>query len=168
MDAKSKRGCLWAAAGGCLLLVIVGAALVVGGGWLAYQNLSLQTEQVTEANAEVEFEQLRERFAGQQPLVVIDEHGAGRVVPRESRASAPIEWVHLVAYDPGDGKVTRMRMPFWLLRLAPGQGDIKFGNEGEVDLPNVQLTMQDVEAAGPGLILDHTDARGQQVLIWAE
>jgi hypothetical protein len=167
MDDKTRRGCLWAAGGGCVLLVIIGAALVVGGGLFVYQNVSMATEQVSEAGAEAEFDTLRARFAGQQPLVVVDEHGEGRLVPRDRPASGTIESVHLVAYDPQDGQIARMSMPFWLLRLAP-DGKVSLGREGHADLGGVRLTVRDVEEAGPGLILDQVDRRGQRVLIWAE
>jgi hypothetical protein len=168
MDEKSKRGCLWAAAGGCLLVLIVGGALLAGGAWFIYQNFSIGTEQVTGEDAEAEFERLRARFAGQQPLIVPDEDGRGRLVPREGRASGTIERLHLVAYDPDEGRIARMQMPFWLLRLSPKQGQFSFGHGGDVDLRGVHLSVEDLEAAGPGLVLDWTDERGQRVLMWAE
>jgi hypothetical protein len=89
------------------------------------------------------------------------------VVPRDPPASGTIQSLHLVAYDPADGRLARMSMPFWLLRFSQ-DGQVSFGNEGPANLRRVRLTVRDVENAGPGLILDQVDGRGQRVLIWAE
>jgi len=42
-----------------------------------------------------------------------------------------------------------------------------FGN-GAVELESGDLTFEDIERHGPGLLLDVVDTRGAQVLVWAE
>lgn len=168
MDDKTKRGCLWAAAGGCLLVLIVGGALIAGGGWFLYQNFSLATEHVEAEDAAAELESVRARFAGQRPLIVVDDDDRARLVPRESPAGGTIEWLHLVAYDPRDGQIARIRMPFWLMRLSSKDGQLAFSHDAGPSVRGVRLSVDDVEAAGPGLLFDDTDTEGKRVLIWAE
>jgi len=47
-------------------------------------------------------------------------------------------------------------------RVSFGGGDVDF------DFDNSNLTLEDVERHGPGLVVDGVDSRGAQVLVWAE
>ena len=62
MDAKSKRGCLWAALGASVLVLMVGAALFGGAAWLVYQSSSIKTlVHATPERASEELEAVRGR-----------------------------------------------------------------------------------------------------------
>src|SRR6185295_13330467 len=107
----------------------------------------------------------RARFAGQLPLVEI----RGRddvVVRRDARPGArriELTTLHVIAFDPDEGRMMHANIPFWLLRLAPS-GRMRFGASA-VD-QNVRLTLEDVEASGPGLLVDGRAPDGQQFIVW--
>jgi hypothetical protein len=168
VDRKQKRGCLWIALGVGVVVVMVGAALVGGLAWVAYQNFSLNTEQIAHEDAAGEFERLRARFAGQQPLITLPEGGEPTVVRRTAKGSPALEWLHVVSYDPADRRMARLRIPFWLLRLSPGGSQVTISGDAVPELQRAKITFDDIEAAGPGLVLDHAETDGRRVLVWAE
>ena len=169
MDRKQKRGCLWIGLGVGVVVLMVGAALIGGFAWLVYQNFSVNTEPVTEKDAAGEFERLRARFAAQEPLIRIADGEEPTLVPRAAGgAPAAIESLHVVTYDPHEGKMARIRIPFWLLRLTPGDGQVTLSDDEVPELRRAKITVKDIEAAGPGLVFDHAHTEGRRVLVWAE
>ena len=168
MDAKTRRGCLWAALGVVVLVLMVGAALVGGTAWIVYQSSSMRSEQTTPERANDELQVVRDRFAGQAPLILIDEHERASIVRRTRRSDASPTSLHLVAYDPTDNHLKRLTLPFWLLRLSGGSGEIKIGDDVLEKARGARLSVKDVEDAGPGLLIDHTDRDGRRVLVWTE
>lgn len=168
MDRKQKRGCLWIALGVGVVVVMVGAALIGGLAWVAYQNFSLNTEQITQEDASGEFERLRARFAGQQPLISLPAGGEPTIARRVAPGPSTLEWLHVVSYDPADRTIARLRLPFWLLRLSPGDGEVTISGDAVPELRRAKITLHDIEAAGPGLVLDHAETDGRRVFVWAE
>ena len=76
----------------------------------------------------------------------------------------------MLAFDARAGKLVRVSVPFWLLRLMPGKRFSMGKNEGvDFDTDRMHLTVDDLERAGPGLVLDGKDPRGGGlVLVWTE
>ena len=167
MDAKSKRGCLWAALGAGVLVLIVGAALFGGAAWLVYQSSSMRSDAATPAAAEKEIEAVRARFSGQAPVIAIDDDQHANIVPRKRTSDAALTTVHILAFDPRDDRLKRVTLPFWVLRFSPGNGEINI-NDDSLRLQNIRITVKDVEDAGPGLLVDHADREGRQVIVWTE
>jgi hypothetical protein len=166
MDAKSKRGCLWAAVGGAVLVLVVGAALIGGAAWLVYQGSSFQDLPTTPDRASDELAAVRNRFAGQVPLITLDEREQATVTRRQATGGGSLTSLHVVAFDVHEQKLKKVSLPFWVLRLSPGE--LKIGHDGFGALRHTRLTVADVEAAGPGLLLDHTDRSGTRVIAWTE
>lgn len=164
---KNKKGCLWIALGVIVLLVVVGASVAGGVAWLVYQSSSLVKTQATKASAAALFDRTRARFAGQRPLVTIDDEGRSRIEPRDGHGKVP-DYVSVVAWDPDDRQLARVRLPFWLMRLAGAKAQFVAGDDAMRDLTDAKLTVGDIERAGPGLVLDHQDADGRRVLVWTE
>jgi hypothetical protein len=166
---KKKRGCLWAALGGAVLVVIVGVAVVGGVAWLVYQDSAVEESASTPEQASASFEGVRSRFTGQAPLVRIDAGGEPHVTPRAgaSREGDGLDSLQVLVWEPRQGKVTRLQVPFWLVRLGGAASHMRI-NGKEHDLQQLHLTVEDVERAGPGLLLDHADDDGSHVLIWTE
>ena len=54
-----------------------------------------------------------------------------------------------------------------MLRFSPGNGEIKIGDDS-LRLQKIRITVKDVEDAGPGLLVDHADREGRQVIVWTE
>jgi hypothetical protein len=158
--------------GTATFVVIVGVALVGVAGYFVYQQFKFQSTPATRVAAEAEFEAIVRKFEGKKPfLEIID---GEPVVNSEAHAerqahSEPLEAIHVVVWDPNEEKLVRLNIPFWLIRMTKGKpiklsaGDEEFGH-GPVRL---NVTAEDLERHGPGLILDHRETGGERVLVWA-
>ena len=113
---------------------------------------------------------MKAQFAGQKPLVELDRHGNFvRSNPdRPARANGRVpDQLYVLAFDPDDGRIVQLTIPFWLLRLKTGGGSIDFNGE-RMDLEDLKLTVADLERFGPTLIVDHTSTDGNRVLVWSQ
>ena len=160
---------------GIAIAVFVLCIAAVGGGvyWF-YQHV--QRQPMSRETAADEFSRERARFAGQTPLVDLRQ-GEQPVVHRPIRSAAPVaaqmNAVHFLVYDPSHERLIRASIPMWAVRLAPKR---RFGFVSDSSFTyneKLVLNVDDLEARGPGLILDATDPMiqgpgGGQVLIWAD
>ena len=158
----------WAAvliAAGLVAAVLMIAAV---GGSVYWVTRHIDSQATSDASAEDELSRTRARFAGQAALLEIRGPRDVVVLRDARRSDAPrreLTTLHVLAFDPDAGKIVRVNMPFWLLRLAPGRR-VRFG-ASSVDA-NVRLTLDDVEAGGPGLLVDGRSPDGQQFIVWTE
>jgi hypothetical protein len=152
-------------------VAVVGILALVAMGGVAFYFLSqsIDTNAATPAEATREFERVKADFAGQKPLIELDRGGTfrrantDRAIP--ARTAAP-EKLHLLAFDPDDGRIVRFSIPFWLLRLKTGNATIDL-NGNRMDLEDLRLTVEDLERFGPALIVDHQAPDGERVLVWS-
>ncbi len=159
---------VWVVAGlfvcGLLFLIAVGVA----GYYVVRQTIA--TEQVTATAAAAEFDSVRSRFSKQKALIELDENGeflrANTDREPPPNAQRP-ETLIVMAHDPDDGGLVRVRLPFWLLRMNPESGKINFGGDS-VNLEDLKLTVKDLERYGPSLVLDQRSRGGDRVLVWTE
>jgi len=170
MDASSKKTWLSILIA-CVIIVGILAIAVVGGtAFFFYRHIN--TQYTPRENAEVQFAEARARFAGRQPLIEM-RRGDEPVVHRElvdaARGQGRIETIRVLAYDADARKLVRVSIPFWLVRLAPGN-NFSFLNDHDIDIDaeRIRLTADDLERLGPSLILDAHDRRGALVLVWTE
>jgi hypothetical protein len=152
---------------GVLILGILGViAIAAAGLWFLKSHVDIRP--TTAAMATVDFQSARDRFAGQKPLIELDDHGdfvhANVDRPNGTR---PPETFNLMAFDPRHERVIRMEIPFWLLRLKMRGTRFDVGRNN-VDLAKLRLTVEDLERFGPTLIVDHRDSEGAQVLVWTQ
>jgi len=150
-------------------VLIVGVGLVGVVGYVIYQQFAFQAKSATEMSADEEFAEIVATFDGQKPYLVIRN---GEPVVSDAPATAPgkpVEALHIIVWDPDERKVIKLNMPFWLLRMTKGQ-PIKISSNDDPDAQRVklQITADDLERRGPGLILDHKEASGERVLVWAQ
>jgi hypothetical protein len=75
--------------------------------------------------------------------------------------------LNIMAFDPDEGRVVKMDIPFWLLRLKMGGSRVDLGHDS-FDLSDLKLTIEDLERFGPILIVDHKGRAGERVLIWSQ
>ena len=152
---------------GVVTLGILGVIAVAAAGiWFFRTHIDSRT--ATVATASTEFEHIRRQFPKQKPLIELDEHDhflrantdrpAGTVRP---------ESLNVLAFDPDDGRVVRVTIPFWLLRLKMRGTRIDVGND-RLDLEDLKLTVEDLERYGPTLIVDHAGRHGERVLVWSQ
>ena len=149
-----------------VILFIVGGA--AAGIYFVSRNINAST--VTETAAASEFNAIRTRFAAQRPLIELDERGnflrSNTDRPAPTHARRP-ETLHIMAFDPDDGGLVKMRVPFWLLRLKVNDTTINFSGN-RMNLEDLKLTVEDLERFGPALVLDQRNNGGDRILVWSE
>jgi hypothetical protein len=150
------------------ILAFFGFIAMAGIGACVYLVAShLDTKDVTATQAEAEFEAIRSRFKDQKPLLEIRRNGQVLVDRLEERAAtykgAKPESLRILAWERGESKRVRITLPLWLLRIK-GTMDLK---SNEVGLEKLNIKVEDLERAGPALLVDHTDGQ-HRLLVWTQ
>ena len=150
-------------AGVLLLIAMAGAGL-----YFFSQNVSARNVSATTAASE--FDSIRSKFTGQKALIELDDRGnflrSNTNRPAPANAKIP-EKLYILAFDPDDGSLVRVTIPFWLLRLQSGGATIDFGDRS-MELEELKLTVEDLERFGPTLVLDQLNDGGDRVLVWSQ
>lgn len=164
----------WISIAIAIVAIVCLLALAVVGGTAFFIYRHVESTATNELTAEQEFNAARTRFAGQQPLIEIRREGEEPILHRDLLRDAkmpdkPLESLRVLAYDDVAGKLVRVNIPFWLLRIVPSKNLSFLNDEGiDIDTRRIRLTLEDVERRGPGLLLDQKDRHGSQVLVWTE
>src|SRR5262245_5774451 len=166
--AGKVRPWVWVIVG----IVVVGVLCVIAMAGLGFYFFSqhFETRAATPTSASVEFERIKKEFAGQKPLIELDERGhflrsnPDRPSRRDSQRPGHL---YVLAFDPDDGRIVRVSIPFWLLRFKSRRATVDF-NGGRLDLEDLKLTVEDLERFGPTLIVDHKATSGERVLVWSQ
>jgi hypothetical protein len=177
MERKRTPTWVWVVVG-VLGFCVLALVVLVGGGIYMFRT-HVQAENASTQDVQKEFDQARQRFTGRQPLVEIlqtDNNDKQVVVhkqPETAERKTTLKSLRVLAYDPREGRVVRVDVPVWLARMAmserAGSGRRRISVNGEnIEFDAGNLTFEDVERHGPGLIVDTGDGRGGQVLVWAE
>lgn len=153
-------------------IFVVGILFVIASAAVGFYFFSqhIDTRKVTASTATEEFDRVRARFTGTRPLIELDERGdllrtnTDRAVPDRPQA---LEALHILAFDPDDGGLVQLRIPFWLLRMQPNNARIDLGGQ-HMDLEDLKLTVEDLERFGPALVLDQKSRGGDRVLVWTQ
>ena len=154
---------------GVIVTCVVGVIAIAGAGFYFFTR-HIETRTVSPAAATREFEEAKAQFVGQKPLVELDRRGSFvRSNPDRpsSRNGRVPEELYVMAFDPDDGRVVRLKIPFWLLRLKTHGSNINF-NGRRMDLEDLKLSVADLERFGPTLIVDHSGIDGKRVLVWSQ
>jgi len=159
-----------------VVLAIFVLCIVGGGGVYWFYQQHVHTQPMSRETAADEFNRERTRFVGQTPLIEVRQ-GEQPVVHRPIRRGAPVAAklmaVYLLVYNPREERLIRATIPMWAVRLAP-RGRFGFVSDSSLTYnEKLVLNVEDLEARGPGLILDAVDVmpdgpRGGQVLIWSD
>jgi hypothetical protein len=167
---KRTKGCLWIALGVAIVAVMVGIALVAGAGFWVYQTVAPAATFVDQDGADQQLEAIRTRFPSRVPLIDADAPAGEPRLRPEGRPpfTGELQSLHVAAYDRTAGKLVRFSIPFWLLRLAP-DGNVSFGDDALDELAGREkLTVRELEAFGPGLLIDEAKPDGDRVIVWTE
>lgn len=152
-----------------VVIGILGIIAMAGVGiYFFSQHIETRTE--SPAGAARAFEQVSNRFSDQRPLIELDEHGRylrSNTDRQAAPGARPPEALHVMAFDPDDGRIVRVDIPFWLLRLKLRGSSIDF-NGHRMELEDLKLTVEDLERYGPALVVDHRARSGERVLVWAQ
>jgi hypothetical protein len=159
---------VWVVIGGAVLCILGLVAIAAVGFYFVSQHI--ETKPATAATAASEFEAVKASFAGQKPLIELDRDG--RFLRSHTDHPAPVHAavpndLHLLAFDPSDGRIVRFSIPFWLLRRRPGNATIDL-NGSRMDLEDLRLTVEDLERYGPAVIVDHSAPDGERILVWSK
>jgi len=170
MSQSSRR--TWVSIVIAVVIVVGMLAVAVVGGTAYFFYRHINTQFTPKENAERQFAETRARFEGQQPLIEIRRDEVP-VLHRElvsaAHSTVKLETLRVLTYDPLAGKLVRVSIPFWLIRMAPTQHFSFMADNGiEFDNDHIRLSYKDLERLGPGLILDERDHRGTHVLVWTE
>jgi hypothetical protein len=167
MAAKVKT---WVWVVVAILAVEILGVIAIAGVSLYFFSQHIDTRETSPALAARDFEQVSARFTGQKPLIELDEDGEFKR-SNTDRVADPSgtrpENLNVLAFDPDDGRIVRVTIPFWLLRLKMGGTTIDF-NDNRMDLEDLKLTVEDLERYGSTLIVDHKSPKGERVLVWSQ
>lgn len=144
----------------CLVIVVAGSAV-----WFfasAYDAVPSD-----EASASREFEAVRQRLGNEPPVIAIQDRVAvlNRNAP-EDVASRELQRVQILTWEPDEGRLSRITLPWWLIRIREGSFDVSTGPES--DITRVQVSPEDIERYGPALLIEHTEPDGSRFLVWTE
>src|SRR5262245_31034890 len=173
--AKKTPTWVWVVVGIVSFFVLVCVLLVGSGIYMFRQHVRAETASTQDVQGQ--FDEARKRFAGQQPLVEVQKGDNNRQVvvhkPPETAERTTLQAIRVLAYDQREGRLVRVDVPIWLARMAMsdrgGSGQRRIAINGEnIAFDAGNLTFEDVERHGPGLIVDVGDGQGSQVMVWAE
>lgn len=159
---------VWIVVGIVAFGILCVIAMAGAGFYFVSQHFDART--VSSSTAADEFEKVRKQFAGQKALIELDERGdflrANTDRPTPANVRRP-EKLYVLAFDPDDGGLVRVSVPFWLLRMKADNATIDLGGS-RVDLEDLKLTVEDLDRFGPCLILDQKNEGGDRVLVWSQ
>ena len=116
-----------------------------------------------------QFDEVRNRFPGQQPLIQLVDGKPQFVSERATQAPAQttLSTLHVIAFDVDEGNLVNFSLPFWLLRMKSGPIRLSAYQQGWDDR-GVSFRVEDIEKHGPGIIVDTARPGEGRVIIWAE
>lgn len=150
-------------------LCVLSLVLVAGAGFY-FVSHHFAMQRTTSAEALRKFDTERARFRTAQPIIEIDAWER----PREGRALADLPTsavkptnLCVLAWNPDDGRLARIVLPLWVLRLGRQKFDL-LKDTREFDFERLNLDMRELERIGPALIIDYRAPSGERVLIWTQ
>ena len=163
---QKKRTWLWVVLGVFFVLFVLAIGGIVF--TVAYFRQNMTIAEMSESNAEPEFDAIRARFPGQQPLIRLVDGRPEYVDDRATKgeSTTPLKTMHVMAWDDDEGKLVKFPLPFWLLRMKSGPIQLSAYSQGWDDR-GVSFRVEDLERAGPGIVMDFAE-RDDRVLIWTE
>ena len=164
---KKKRTWIWIVAGVFVLLCFLAAGGIFVAVSFFRQNLNVT--QTAEDAAMKQFDEIRNRFPGQQPLIQLVDDRPQFVGERAGQGASqkPLTTLHVIAFDRDEGNLVTFSLPFWLLRMKSGPIRISAYQQGWDDR-GMSFSVEDIEKHGPGIIVDATERGEGRVIIWAE
>ena len=102
-----------------LIAVVAVGAIVLTAMWF---RESMTITRSSEDSATQQFEDVRRRFPGQEPLIQLVDGRPQFAADRASEAvpAVPLTSIHVIAYDRDEGNTVTFSLPFWLIGGAIG------------------------------------------------
>ena len=163
----TARTWLWIILG--FIGICVLSLVVMAGAGVYYVSRHISVQRTSSPQALRSLEETRARFAT-PPLVELDvwerPHETRPIADLPSAATAPTN-LYVLAWDPDDGTLARVAVPFWVLRLGRRKIEFLKGSRG-FNYQSLNLDLDQLERIGPALVLDHRLSSGERVLIWTQ
>ena len=156
----------WAKVGiaGIAAMVVAFVALSGTSAYFVLRHLNVGT--ATEEAAMKEFEAIRTRFGSRPHLVeVVDADARNfRINMPPAPSATRISTLHVFTWNQKDGEVFRTEVPVWLMRFSL----INVLSNLGVTPERFRLTIQDLHAYGPGIVVDYRKPGETRVLLWVQ
>jgi hypothetical protein len=166
--APSKKTWIWiivTIAGLCIVSVLAVAAFGI---FFVSQHVS--TSRATSVDADRRFDEIRATFKDKTPLLEIDSSGQPHPVrPLHELPGSTVkpESLSILAWNPREGRIAKISLPFWIMRLGRDKIDISSGDH-HFDFDSLDLDVRELERVGPSIVIDITRASGERVLVWTQ
>ena len=159
-----------------ILLSIIGVVVilviaVVGVGVWAVRSM-VDNAEMDEAAATKTMEDVRARFAHAAP--VLDFRPEGLTLsrrPPDTRPPGELKTLHVIRWDVHEEHLTRIEIPFWVLRLRDGPIDVSYEGESRDGLrtrTRSSVRVSDIERFGSALLVDGDMPDGGHVMVWSD
>ncbi|HUF47133.1 MAG TPA: hypothetical protein VMM93_04895 [Vicinamibacterales bacterium] len=167
----SRKTWIWVLVAAFGLFVLAMTAVAGLGIYFVASNVS--TGSSTGADALRTFDQVRGTFGDAQPLLELDRDEQPRAtrrlsdLPTSTRKPTTL-WI--LAWDPDEERLSKVSLPFWMLRLGRNKIDVRHrGRSGaDFDLEDLDLDFGELERVGPLLVFDLRSNDGRRVMVWTE
>jgi hypothetical protein len=148
-----------------IFVVLVGAGLIAGLVYVVTRNVNVQ--QLSTSGGQEAFDAIAARFAGQRPFIEIPESGDAVVHHElETHDTGSVSTLCVCAWAPRSRKLVRVNLPFWVLRLGSHRSvELHAGESGALTL---DVTADQIDRRGPGLVLNQSRPGGEHILVWTE
>jgi hypothetical protein len=164
---KNQKTILFAVIGVVVMLVLA----VIGVGVWFVRSL-VDNVAMDQAAATKTMDDVRARFAAATP--VLDVRPGGVTLVRKPPETAPpgeLKTLHILRWDVHRDRLSRLEIPFWLLRMREMPIDVFYSDEAgsgaRVRMPST-IRMSDIERFGSALIVDGDMPDGGHLLIWSD
>ena len=164
--ADRRRRWVLIAFGAAVLIVFIGIGVMIAVAAWFQQNM--QVDARSGDQAEAEFAEISRQFGSRQPLLEVQDGRPVFTSEHDKPAADPnakIETLHLLAWNPRDGRLARFSFPFWIVRMKSAPFRFSAYASGLDD--RIDLRPADIDKYGPGIILDTHTPKGERVMIWA-
>jgi hypothetical protein len=160
------RRWVWVVFGVMAFLGVGCLGMIGAGAWFLSKHVDVR--EMPRQAIEREFQDIRGRFKGQEPL--LDRRGrrvsTDRLEERATTYQGPLPTrMCIMAWERGEPRRVRICIPLWLLKFKTGKG-IKI-DVPEAGVERLEIDAEDIERAGPALLVDATEDK-ERVLVWTE
>ena len=147
------------------------AALGAGVSFAMFANWSTLSDK-TPGEAEEIFAARLEGPARGPAYLVVDDAGDVQVDRSLEAEAQDLDVLVVLAWDPEEGRLLETRLPWWFVKMKSTRhfnlGTAVTFVAKDWDHLDLSVTEDDLEARGPGLVLDVTREDGARLLLWSE
>jgi hypothetical protein len=148
-------------------VVAIAIVTVAAGVWI-FTSL-VENEAMNETEASKALEEIRARFSGVTPVIELRPTGATLLrKPPDEKPPGEVKTLHVVRWSVEDERLTRVDLPFAILRLRDGLFRVQFDREAGGAKVSTSLRVADVERYGPTLLMDDALPDGGRLVMWSD